>query len=534
MSLNMNEFFEEMTFSTYVAELLESSKKESLAELEISDIEEVSYRFVDGAKIKALELKTFPAEIFLAREVKEGQTTPEDNEVGIDYIISSSPIALGHEQTLIQLLENPKASSFGDLVLIDYFKIFEFFKFDEVKMSLFLEKKLNDQNSHLLINLSIIHNAGGSIIDELSFGMYFSSQLLDMAQKSGKKIYFINSMDSKYFLNISKLRALRYFFEVILEKNNIENIEFEIISRSSLREMTLYDESNNMLRNTISTMSSFIGGANFCIPQAYDVLNQVYLYESSDKVALRQSRNIFHTLRDESGLAFVKDASRGSYAIEDLTTQLIEKTQQRLGEYLEFESSYDVIADISLRAKKLAQKRAEQLATRENIICGINNYALNTQKLGKKFREKLLVNEIQETKSFPLRRTTNDFEKLRLIFQKANKTNEKKIAIFYFGEMKKAMARITFAQNYFEVLGVQVDLINVQDNINVDFPQYCAFVYAASDEDYPEIFELFHAPSQVPSFIAGKKFLRKGFDNIYMGQNIFETLANFVNTQVKK
>jgi hypothetical protein len=61
-----------------------------------------------------------------------------------------------------------------------------------------------------IINLTPIHNAGASIIQEI---FYVCTQFIELLSKGTKNIEVHISLDSLFFTNIAKVRAIRYIFE---------------------------------------------------------------------------------------------------------------------------------------------------------------------------------------------------------------------------------------------------------------------------------------------------------------------------------
>ncbi len=245
-----------------------------------------------------------------------------------------------------------------------------------------------------LVSPTYIHNAGGDILSETIYALYFGNKILE--QNTVNQLNFAFSCDANIFHNIIKLRTFRYLWEYTLEQLNLDT-NFQIIAYPSLREQSVLDIENNMLRLTTSTMGAILGGADIIQGINYDQLAQ----NEVNPVAQRQNENCFEILTGESFLAQVKDPANGSYAIEDGCAQLIEAIRTTWGQYKDLE-----VNDFINAMKELCLDKYNQriLALRENkkFQTGVNLYRGEKSKLQNEFKS--------SSKHFPIRRWAIDFE----------------------------------------------------------------------------------------------------------------------------
>ena len=317
-------------------------------------------------------------------------------------------------------------------------------------------------------------------------------------------------MDSLFFSNIAKLRAIRHLCEVFKERFSLG--DFEVISEPSLREMTIYDPWMNMLRQTSNLASAFIGGADILSVHAHDLIYKNLTHAKVSALGVRQSRNQFHVLKEESFLSRVKDPAKGSYALESLTRELIEKSFDLFKNWEAQKGLLKNLETFSRDVKEVSIKRREYLATNKVSIAGVNSFS----HLDEKFEFNL--NSDKED-LFPLRRTSEEFELLR---EKAQQQKIKNI-LLVCGEESKLSGRIMFCTNYFEVLGHQVDILFYKDDVK----KYVAdnVIVCALDEEYQNYIEKLSSKIHGKKYIAGKKFSQKDYTNVYAGQNILKILS---------
>lgn len=532
MSIKIDDFFKMPNIDDWTNEtqrILKIDDEEVLEKkLNKVSLEGITYRtmYLDSGQVT--QLNTFPEKRIFAREIIKADDINKDVEGGIENFISSSPHVLDKSVNLIQVLKSRKHTIFGDKVLIDLLALLEEFDFNVEAFKKEVDKISSKNKCDFFIDTRLIHNAGGSIVQELASALSFAKYSFEHLNPGESQIYFGVSCDSKYFLNISKLRALRYMWETTLENESMSTETFKIISFNSLREQTLYDSSMNMLRNAVSTTAGFIGGADIIAPSSYDSLNEVYGNSDISSVGHRQSRNMLHVLNEESGLTNVLDSSKGSYTIEALTCSFIEQSYELFKSYENQGGlihnlksfSYDVVAN--------SKHRLLDVQKRKLVLSGINDYANTTEKLHKSI--KTFESIKSDSLYFPHMRLAQEFELLRFKLEKAK--NTKKVLIILFGDQSKLSARKIFTMNYFETIGLECD-IHFYSNPRFDINEsdYIALVFCANDSDYDQFLEEAIADLKVelPIYISGKKMSLENCTNIYGGQNVYNVLNELVS-----
>jgi methylmalonyl-CoA mutase len=126
-------------------------------------------------------------------------------------------------------------------------------------------------------------------------------------------------VSSNYFFEIAKLRALRQLWSSLASEYGI-NTNCRINTTPSKRNKTIYDYNVNLLRTTTECMSAILGGSDIVSNLAYDAL-----YHEDNEFGSRISRNQLLILKHESYFDKVNNPADGSYYIESLTQQLVEK-----------------------------------------------------------------------------------------------------------------------------------------------------------------------------------------------------------------
>uniref|UniRef100_UPI003988CC99 methylmalonyl-CoA mutase family protein n=1 Tax=Psychrobacillus psychrotolerans TaxID=126156 RepID=UPI003988CC99 len=168
-----------------------------------------------------------------------------------------------------------------------------------------------------------IHQAGGDAVSELVSVLLQADY---MTQKSSieritEKAFAQFSVDTNFFMEIAKIRAFRVLWKAFGEAHGQENINaIPVHAETSLRSFSALDATVNILRAANSTLAAVLGGADSVTSFPHDILT------SANPTSKRIARNMQLVLKEETHIQLVMDASGGSYYIETLTKQLVEKS----------------------------------------------------------------------------------------------------------------------------------------------------------------------------------------------------------------
>jgi hypothetical protein len=513
VSLNISEFFDKTIESDWLSSALKSLKLEELSEFE----KKLNFKTCEGVTLlpsyldhdQTCHLNSFPKSRKLVRFCTH--VNSDDVNEGINLIYGSKDIK--HPQ-YIRIVDEPIKLSSNEIIDILGLFISTGRNLDKTKE--YLSKNKQHQ---IIIRSSRIHNAGGSIVQELSF-ILSCLKFIEVEQLTSKPIIIEMSVDSLYFNNIAKLRALRFLAESLQEQCGLG--EFEIITSTSKREQTLYDPWMNMLRNTASTAAAFLGGADQIGISSYDSIAEEFSdYQSSD-IGIRQSRNSFHVLNEESFLSNVEDSGAGSYVLESLTKEYVELAFEK---FKLLEGNEGVLCELtkfSHEVEAISYERQNRVSTVKASIAGVNNFANTEEKLSSLYDESSLSMDQRDEELFPIRRNSKNIEKLRQCLEE----KDIEIKILAYGPENKLSARLMFCANYFEILGKKCEILFVDKDQDLTEINGDGFILCSTEDLYSEWLSDKKFESSTPHFIAGKKFTVEGIQNIYMGQNVFEILQN--------
>ena len=309
----------------------------------------------------------------------------------------------------------------------------------------------------------LIHNAGGSEVQELGYALAVAVAYLRAYEASGialddarGMIFFRLSADADQFLTMAKFRALRKLWARAEEACGLTPNPVFVAAETAWRMMTQRDPYVNMLRTTIAVFSAGLGGAD-----AITALPHTSALGLPDIFARRIARNTQLILLDESNLAKVADPAAGSGGIEDLTDQLCRASWSF---FQEIEAAGGAVSALErgMIQFKVAVTRADRekaVATRKDPLTGTSEFPHLSEAPVKVLNVKLPPAPAATAAGFaPLSpiRLAEPFEALRNASDRIlEKTGARpKVFLATLGTPADSIARAMFAKNFFEAGGI--------------------------------------------------------------------------------
>ncbi len=245
----------------------------------------------------------------------------------------------------------------------------------------FTSKEMPKFNS---ISISGYHmqEAGASLVQELAFTIADGLEYIRAATKSGllvddfaPRLSFFFAIGMNFFMEAAKLRAARYLWSQWTKKLfNCQNPKSQMLrthcqtSGASLQEQDPY---NNIIRTTIEALAATLGGTQSLHTNSFDEAIGLPT-EFSAKIA----RNTQLILQHETGITDTVDPLAGSYFVENLTKELIDKSNELIEKIEEMGGM--TIAVINGFPKSeieiSATKRQAKIDSGEQVIVGVNKY----------------------------------------------------------------------------------------------------------------------------------------------------------------
>lgn len=258
-----------------------------------------------------------------------------------------------------------------------------------------IQRLIQKNNSSFLlsINVAIYQNAGANTVQQIAYALaHVNEYLTKFGGEISNKIQFNFATGNHYFFEISKIRAFRYLYNLILGEYDCKSIA-QIYSEPTLRSKTIYDNNINLLRTTAESMSAILGGTNTISNNSYDSL-----IHNSNEFGENISLNQLLILKEESHFSNAQNIANDSYYIESITKQLSEKA---LVIFKDIEKSGGFLAQlkegtIQRKIKENAQKEQVQFDSGELILLGINKFPNEKESI----KSELQINPFAKKKAY--------------------------------------------------------------------------------------------------------------------------------------
>ncbi|WP_409251294.1 methylmalonyl-CoA mutase subunit beta [Bacillus sp. SCS-153A] len=390
----------------------------------------------------------------------------------------------------------------------------------------------------VMVDTSLLSEAGANAVQELAYAVSAGVSIIELltnkgwrAEEAADKLVFNFAMGSRFFTEISKLRAFRILWGNISEAYGFRNMKATISAETAGFTKSKLDPYVNMLRSGNETFAAVLGGADYIHVSPYD---QVY-GETSD-FSERIARNTQLILSQESHLDKVSDPAGGSYYIETLTNSLAEEAWKS---FQEIDRSGGLIkalkeGTVQRDIQRIFNKRRKDAASRKQSVVGTNVYA-NLEEVvpvESPAREKVQLAGLQSL------RLSESFETLR---ERAAKLKDKPQAgLILLGDIKNHKVRADFVSGYLAAGGIGVlpsgecqsvaNAVEFVNGTNVDYYVICGLnqEYDTMAKDIVKSVKNSEQIIDIAGTFEDKEMneLRSaGLNgNIFLGQDMFEKL----------
>jgi methylmalonyl-CoA mutase len=190
---------------------------------------------------------------------------------------------------------------------------------------------------------------------------------------------FFFAIGMNFFMEVAKLRAARTLWHGVMTELGAKDERSKMLrthcqtSGVSLQEQDPY---NNVIRTTIEALAATLGGTQSLHTNALDEAIAL-----PTDFSARIARNTQLVLQEEAGITKVVDPLGGSYYVESLTAQLVEKATELLDRIEAEGGMAKAVAAGWPKAmiEEASAARAARVDRGEDVIVGVNKYALAEQ-----------------------------------------------------------------------------------------------------------------------------------------------------------
>jgi methylmalonyl-CoA mutase len=184
-------------------------------------------------------------------------------------------------------------------------------------------------------------------------------------------------VNSDYFIQIAKLRAIRRLWEIFKNEYKITN-DIYILVETSVTNKSISDSYNNLLRTTVEAMAAVAGGCNELVVLPFD-----HLFPVNRVLSERMAVNQQLILKDESYLDKMADIGCGSFYIETITDNIAKKALEIFKEFEKKGGYFSCLKNGIFQNDISAQnaKPQEKINNGQQIVVGINKFRNEKEKI---------------------------------------------------------------------------------------------------------------------------------------------------------
>ncbi|MES2441953.1 MAG: methylmalonyl-CoA mutase [Pseudomonadota bacterium] len=238
------------------------------------------------------------------------------------------------------------------------------------------------------ISISGYHmqEAGATQVQELAFTIADGREYAKAAMASGLdldgfagRLSFFFATGMNFFMEIAKLRAARTLWYRVMDGLGAKDERSKMLRthcQTSGVSLTEQDPYNNVIRTTIEAMAAMLGGTQSLHTNALDEAIAL-----PTDFSARIARNTQIVIQEETGMTKVVDPLGGSYYIEALTQELVDKAWEII-ERVDAEGGMaKAVAAGWPKAmiEEASAARAARVDRGEDVIVGVNKYRLGQE-----------------------------------------------------------------------------------------------------------------------------------------------------------
>jgi methylmalonyl-CoA mutase len=240
------------------------------------------------------------------------------------------------------------------------------------------------------ISISGYHmqEAGATQVQELAFtiadGMeyvkYGVASGLDIDKFAGRLSFFF-AIGMNFFMEIAKLRAARVLWHRAMATLGAQDERSKMLRthcQTSGVSLTEQDPYNNVMRTTIEAMAAMLGGTQSLHTNALDEAIAL-----PTDFSARIARNTQIVIQEETGMTKVVDPLGGSYYVEALTQELVDKAQEIIDRVQAEGGMAKAVAAGWPKAmiETAAAARQARVDRGDDVIVGVNKYRRQDEDL---------------------------------------------------------------------------------------------------------------------------------------------------------
>ncbi len=232
-----------------------------------------------------------------------------------------------------------------------------------------------------------MHEAGATTVQELGYTLADGREYVRAAMARGlaidsfaPRLSFFFGIGMNLFIEVAKLRAARTLWSRIMGElgaKDPRSLMLRTHCQTSGVSLTEQDPHNNIIRTTIEALAAVLGGTQSLHTNSFDEAIAL-----PTEFSARIARNTQLILQHESRVTDVVDPLGGSYYIEALTAELVEKARALIDEVEAAGGMTRTVQEGTpkLEIEKAAAVRQARIDRGEEVIVGVNRFRLDAEQ----------------------------------------------------------------------------------------------------------------------------------------------------------
>jgi methylmalonyl-CoA mutase len=193
------------------------------------------------------------------------------------------------------------------------------------------------------------------------------------------RLSFFFGVGMNFFMEIAMLRAARFLWADLMKQFGPKDPRSTMLRthvQTSGWSLTQQDPYNNIIRTTLEALAAVLGGTQSLHTNAFDEAVSL-----PTDVSARVARNTQLIIQQESNITNVVDPLGGSYYVEWLTNQIIEKARAIIKEVEALGGMAKAIVEgmPKMRIEEAAARRQARIDQGKDVIIGVNKYQVEEE-----------------------------------------------------------------------------------------------------------------------------------------------------------
>ena len=231
-----------------------------------------------------------------------------------------------------------------------------------------------------------MHEAGAPAHIELAYTLADGLEYIRAGIKAGiaiddfaPRLSFFWGIGMNFFMEIAKMRAGRVLWAKIVqafEPKNPKSMALRTHCQTSGWSLTAQDPYNNVTRTTIEALAAVLGGTQSLHTNSLD---EAIALPTDFSAGIARNTQLF--LQKETGITQVVDPMGGSYYVEYLTNELVNKAWALIEEVEELGGMTRAIESgiPKMRIEEAAAAKQARIDSGVDVIVGVNRYQTSTK-----------------------------------------------------------------------------------------------------------------------------------------------------------